>query len=157
MFMGFAYRNQYDTDHALESLEQALWMKKKYASDDVQSIATILEGLAIIYGDKGNYHNALQHALECLIIREKCLPQNHIDIGTNFNLIADCYANIENRNMAVEYHRRALAVFKQIQSIEDPLIDISEKNIHHHRKHIHAWFLHGRKCMHRLKKRLFSS
>ncbi|CAF4758674.1 unnamed protein product, partial [Rotaria magnacalcarata] len=81
IFAGFAYRNQYDTDRALENFQKALWLKNKCAPNDRQSIATALEGLAVVYNDKGYYQNALQHALECLTIREALLPKSHMDLG----------------------------------------------------------------------------
>jgi tetratricopeptide (TPR) repeat protein len=155
--IGFIYRNKYDLDRALEAFEESLVLKKKYTPDDLVSIATTIEGLAIVYGDKGDYDNALRYVLDCLKMRKKCLPPNHLDIGTTFNIIADCYTYLNNRNTAIEYYKDALAVFKQTLPSEDPLIEITEKNIQHGQKNVHSWISHGRKYVYKLKARLFSS
>ncbi|CAF1446739.1 unnamed protein product [Adineta steineri] len=62
------------------------------------------------------YESSLTYELNCLLMREKVLPPNHQDIGKSLNNIGLCYEHLNQRKLALDYYKRALAVYEQCLS-----------------------------------------
>ncbi len=62
---------------------------------------------------RGQYELSLVYELKCFLIREKFLTPDHQDIGKSLATMGECYERLLQPKRALEYYKRALAIYEQ--------------------------------------------
>ena len=79
-------------------------MIKKYLAKDENIIATAYNNIASTYRYLGNYKKALAYNLKDMVICEKVLDENHLDLAISYSNIAGTYSKLGDYEKALEYH-----------------------------------------------------
>lgn len=90
--------------------KRALQIHEKTLGRDHADTATVLEKLATVYRETGNYADAEPLHRNALAIREQVLGPEHPDVATSLHSLARCHQNNCNHLESEQLHRRALAI-----------------------------------------------
>ncbi|MBO7651432.1 MAG: CHAT domain-containing protein, partial [Bacteroidales bacterium] len=102
---------------------------KKILGEEHPDYAQSLNNIGIVYGDMGDYQNALKYHLQALEIRKKVLGEEHPDYAQSLNNIGNVYGNMDDNQNALKYHLQALEIGKKILGEEHPDYAQSLNNI----------------------------
>lgn len=115
------YRDECRDDDALKESNMALsiWNEKVKRPNDAIK-ASLLNGLAKTYRDKGDYVQAEILALEALAIKEKALGKDHIEVAAVLDNLGGIYRDQHKYADAEVAYQRALAIDKASWGLEHP-------------------------------------
>lgn len=102
---------------ACDNFRIALQRKKMILPWDHPSTASTFVDLGVANEHMGYFDQALNHFIQALKIREKTLPERHVDLGECFRNIARLYDRLRQPQLAVEYKKVAQAI--EINDIRD--------------------------------------
>jgi tetratricopeptide (TPR) repeat protein len=116
--------------------QKCLWIREVSLPSKHSSIVDTLSSLGQVQRTGAHYELSLANELKCFLIREKTLPPDHQDIGKSLCNIADCYNYLNKLQLALDYYKRALEVYKQclpswheIDGIQNGLLNNFQKNL----------------------------
>ncbi len=66
-----------------------------------------------------------------MAIRCKHLPPNHPDIASSYNNLGNVYLDLQQYDLAMEYHKKALDIYIKSCPAQHPDIAMSYRNIGH--------------------------
>ena len=107
-----------------EDIARYLWMAyqanserdKKWAYD----AGWLMNNMAVVYYDQGDYEKALEYHGKALSIRERVLGAEHLNTATTYNNLANVYYAQGDYEKALEYHGKALAIRERVLGSEHP-------------------------------------
>ena len=88
------------------------WSKKDEAF--LQSVSVLLNNMAGVYEDQGDYEKALEYYSKDLEISEKVLGSGHPSTATTYNNMAGVYKAQGDYEKALEYYDKALEVRERV-------------------------------------------
>ena len=109
-------------EEILQMLEKSLFPTHPY-------VCTILNNLAGLYENIGNYGKALSIYQKVLDIREKTLGIEHLDVGNSLNNLAALQYRLGNYREALHNYQKALNISEKILGSEHPSIAITLNNL----------------------------
>ena len=100
------------------------WIK-----EDIKLISNIYNNSAVIYGEIGDYKQALSYDLENIRIKEKILTADDNDLATAYDNIANTYEALQDYQKSVEYGLKAISIREKVFGAEHPDLAASYDNI----------------------------
>ena len=101
-----------------EALEIGEWSKKDEAF--LQSVSVLLNNMAGVYQEQGDYDKALEYYDKALEVRERVLGSGHPDTATTYNNMALVYKEQGDYDKALEYYDKALEVRERVLGSDHP-------------------------------------
>ena len=108
--IGDIYRRQGKHDRALYWYNKAKELLEKEKDVDGLKMAHLYNNMALILEEQKNYTKALDLNQKALVIRGKCLPPNHSDIGVSHNNIGNIYYRLRRYDLALEHYNQSLNI-----------------------------------------------
>ena len=110
-----------------EMLEIGEWSKQDKAF--LQSISALLNNMALVYQEQGEYEKALEYFGKALDVRERVLGSDHPDTATTYNNMAVVYKEQGEYEKALEYNGKALEVVERVLGSDHPYTATMYNNI----------------------------
>ncbi len=115
------YRDECKDDEALQesNLALSIWNEKVKRPNDAIK-ASLLNGLAKTYRDKGDYVQSEKLALEALAIKENALGKDHIEVAAVLDNLGGIYRDEHKYGDAEVAYQRAFAIDKASWGLDHP-------------------------------------
>ena len=94
------------------------WSKKDEAF--LQSVSVLLNNMAGVYEDQGDYEKALEYYSKDLEISEKVLGSGHPSTATTYNNMAGVYKAQGDYEKALEYYEKDLEISEKVLGSDHP-------------------------------------
>lgn len=114
---------------AIVLLQQSLAIREKVRGPDHVDTATLLNNLAVVYGNIGQYDKAIPMSQRALAIREKVLGPDHVDTATSLNNLATLYVTIGQYDNSLPLQLRSLRAIEKSLGPDHPLTAASLSNL----------------------------
>lgn len=101
-----------DLTKALECYEQALIILESSKSPDNQTLFYCLSGMGRLYNKRNMVKEALESNLKAAEYHRLALSQDHTNLGDLFKNIAFCYRSLQNKEEAIRYFNKSLAIYR---------------------------------------------
>ena len=101
-----------------EMLEIGGWTKADETF--LQSISNLLNNMALVYQDQGDYEKALEYNGKALDVRERVLGSGHPDTAATYNNMAVVYQEQGDYEKALKYYGKALDVKERTLGSDHP-------------------------------------
>ena len=72
-----------------------------------------LSDLSMAHGQRHEHDLSLTYEMKLFLIREKVLSPDHQDVAKSLSKIGQCYEDLNQLKMALEYYKRALVIYEQ--------------------------------------------
>lgn len=95
-------------------LTEALHIRERTLGPDHPAVAATLNNLAVLYGKRGKFKDALPMCKRALAIREKVLGPDHPDVAKQLNNLALLCQNQHKYAEVEEYYSRALSIYHKV-------------------------------------------
>ena len=110
-----------------EMLEIGEWSKKDEAF--LQSVSVLLNNMAGVYQEQGDYEKALEYYEKDLEISERVLGSDHPSTATTYNNMAGVYKEQGDYEKALEYYDKALDVRERTLGNDHPYTATTYNNM----------------------------
>ena len=111
------FRSEYE--HALEHYNEALEIRKKLENNE-KGIAALLNNIAMVHFDQGEYNKSIEILTQALTIEEKL--GNDVSVASSLGNIGLIYREQDEYEMAISYYKKSL---KMLENYPDELTYIS--------------------------------
>lgn len=101
-----------------EMLEIGEWSKKDEAF--LQSVSVLLNNMAGVYQEQGDYEKALEYYDKALDVRERTLGNDHPYTATTYNNMAGVYKEQGDYEKALEYYEKDLEISERTLGNDHP-------------------------------------
>ena len=101
-----------------EMLEIGEWSKKDEAF--LQSVSVLLNNMAGVYQEQGDYEKALEYYGKALEIVERTLGNDHPYTATTYNNMAGVYKEQGDYEKALEYYEKDLEISERVLGSDHP-------------------------------------
>ncbi|HKX30037.1 MAG TPA: tetratricopeptide repeat-containing protein, partial [Blastocatellia bacterium] len=122
-------RREAKYDQALPLVERSLQIRERVLGPDHRLVANSVNGLAIIYSQKGEYAKAAPLFLRALTVLEKVLGPDHLQVSNLLNNLGNFYYLYGKYPEAERFHRRALTIRERAPGAEPLLVAQSLHNL----------------------------
>ena len=117
-------------DTTKEKIEEIIRLKKRLANTQSKELQqNIINQLAKLYFEIGDYNNAKEYYLKELKTNEKLLGEEHPDTATSYNNLAELYRSMGAYEKAEPLHLKALKISEKLLGEEHPDTAASYNNL----------------------------
>ena len=110
-----------------EMLEIGEWSKQDKAF--LQSISALLNNMALVYQEQGEYEKALEYFGKALDVRERVLGSGHPDTAATYNNMAGVYKEQGDYEKALKLYEKAFTVFMTKLGVNHPYTQRTQRNV----------------------------
>ena len=129
----FEYRDEFKTyeelTNAIPETRQRLVMAEREFGSSSTNVAEVLNELAGLYDDLGDYAGAIALQERCLSIRERLLGPQHMDVADGLNDLAWEYEQIGDNQRALLLFQRSVAITENLLGPEHFEVATSLNNL----------------------------
>ena len=116
-----------------EDIARYLWMAYQANSERDEEWAYdaggLMNNLAIVYYDQGDYEKALEYHGKALAIKGRVLGSEHPNTASTYNNMAGVYKAQGDYEKALEYYGKALAIYERVLGTDHPYTATTYNNM----------------------------